>query len=56
MITPGRDDNYPTSSGNVGFSLGQQIGINGFHISIGVLILVIAILILYMNFTGGKRR
>jgi len=56
MMTPGRDDNYPTSSGNVGYSLGQQFGINGFHISLGVLILVIVALLLYMNFSKGKKR
>lgn len=49
MMTPGRDDNYPTSSGNVGFSLGQQYGINGFHISIGMLILVIVAILFYMT-------
>lgn len=56
MMTPGRDDNYPTSSGNVGFSLGQQFGINGFHISLGVLLLVILALILYMKFSKKGRR
>lgn len=51
MINPGRDDNYPTSSGNYGRGMGgifsQSFQIDGMTISVGLLILVIVALILW---------
>lgn len=52
MIVPGRDDNYPTSSGNVGIAFPSQYLP---HISVG-LILAVIILIIAWNLMFGKRR
>lgn len=52
MISPGRDDNYPTSSGNVnngsmGNIFSQSFQIDGMTISVGILALVIVALIMW---------
>jgi hypothetical protein len=51
VISPGRDDNYPTSSGNTGAGMGglfnQQLKLDGFAVSIGLLVLIIVALILW---------
>lgn len=52
MFSPGRDDNYPTSSGDLGAgSMGglfsQSFKIDGLTISVGLLVLVIAALVMW---------
>lgn len=52
MINPGRDDNYPTSSGNmkmgsIGNIFSQSFQIDGMTISVGLLALVIVGLIMW---------
>lgn len=51
MISPGRDDNYPTSSGNFGAGMGgifsKSFQIDGMTISVGLMLLVIVALILW---------
>jgi len=51
MFSPGRDDNYPTSSGNTGGFMGgifsQQLKLDGFAVSIGLLVLIIVALIMW---------
>jgi hypothetical protein len=51
MISPGRDDNYPTSSGNFGAGMGgifsKNFQLDGVSISVGLLILVIVALMLW---------
>ena len=51
MISPGRDDNYPTSSGDFGAAkmgfLGKSFSIDGMSISVGLLVLVIVALIMW---------
>lgn len=51
MFSPGRDDNYPTSSGNAGAGMGaffnQSFQLDGMTISVGLLILVVVALILW---------
>jgi hypothetical protein len=51
MFSPGRDDNYPTSSGDYGTGMGGLLGksfsIDGMTISVGLLVLVIVALILW---------
>lgn len=51
MINPGRDDNYPTSSGNMGGKMGglfsQSFQIDGMTITVGMLALVIVALIMW---------
>ena len=53
MVEPGRDYNYPTSSGNV--PAGLQFSINGFHIGIGLILFVLALIIVW-NMARKKRR
>lgn len=55
MIVPGRDDNYPTSSGNVPMNLGamqQYIP----HMSVGLILAIILILIGWHLLFGKKGR
>jgi hypothetical protein len=51
MITPGRDDNYPTSSGDMGPGMGglfsKSFSIDGMTISVGLLVLIIVALIMW---------
>jgi hypothetical protein len=51
VISPGRDDNYPTSSGNFSQGMGgmfsKSFQIDGMTISVGLLVLVIAALIMW---------
>jgi hypothetical protein len=51
MFSPGRDDNYPTSSGDTGSGMGglfsKSFQIDGVSISIGLLLLVIVGLMLW---------
>lgn len=52
MISPGRDDNYPTSSGwmgnaGMGGIFSKSFQIDGMTISVGLLILIIAGLMLW---------
>lgn len=51
MISPGRDDNYPTSSGNTGAGMGglfnQSFKIDGMTFSVGLLLLVILALVMW---------
>ena len=51
MISPGRDDNYPTSSGNMGAGMGGLLGksfqIDGMTISVGLLLLIIVALVMW---------
>lgn len=55
MVEPGRDFNYPTSSGNApaGF-MGATISVNGFHISLALILVVLALVIVYN--TAKRRR
>lgn len=52
MISPGRDDNYPTSSGQLG-NLGmggifsKSFQVDGITISVGLLLLVILALVMW---------
>ena len=59
MITPGRDDNYPTSSGNFAAQYQMNGGVGAYapHIGIGFLAIVLFVLLLYFTFgSGGRRR
>jgi hypothetical protein len=51
MINPGRDDNYPTSSGNAGNIMGgifsKSFQIDGMSISVGLLLLVVLGLVMW---------
>jgi len=50
MFSPGRDDNYPTSSGDVsgmGGLFSKSFQIDGMTISVGLLLLVVVGLIMY---------
>lgn len=51
MISPGRDDNYPTSSGNMGSGMGglfnKSFQIDGMTISVGLLLLIIVALVMW---------
>jgi len=51
VISPGRDDNYPTSSGDMGAGMGgifnKSFSIDGMTFSIGLLLLVILALVLW---------
>ncbi|HEY7419289.1 MAG TPA: hypothetical protein VH593_29165 [Ktedonobacteraceae bacterium] len=51
MISPGRDDNYPTSSGDMGSSMGgifsKSFQIDGMTFSVGLLLLVIVALVMW---------
>jgi hypothetical protein len=51
VISPGRDENYPTSSGSMGSMMGGFMGksfsIDGMTFSVGLLVLVIAALVLW---------
>jgi hypothetical protein len=51
MISPGRDDNYPTSSGNFGAGMGgifsKSFQIDGMTISVGLMLLVIVALVMW---------
>lgn len=51
MISPGRDDNYPTSSGDMGAGMGgifsKNFSIDGLTISVGLLVLIIAALVMW---------
>ncbi len=55
-VQPGADFNYPTSSGNVPAGLmGASFTINGWHISV-VTILIVLALILVWNLAKKRRR
>lgn len=52
MISPGRDDNYPTSSGwmgnaGMGGLFSKSFQIDGVSISIGLMLLVIVALVMW---------
>lgn len=51
MISPGRDDNYPSSSGDMGGKMGglfsKSFQVDGMTISVGLMILIIAALIMW---------
>ena len=51
MISPGRDDNYPTSSGDMGAGMGglfnKSFQVDGVSVSVGLLLLVIVALVLW---------
>jgi len=51
MISPGRDDNYPSSSGNFGAGMGGMFGksfsVDGITVSVGLLILIVVGLIMW---------
>jgi hypothetical protein len=51
MLSPGRDDNYPTSSGNAGNIMGgifsKSFQIDGVTISVGLLMLIIVGLLMW---------
>jgi len=51
VFSPGRDDNYPSSSGSFGASMGGIFGksfqIDGMSISVGLLLLIVVALIMW---------
>jgi len=51
VISPGRDDNYPTSSGDLGSGMGglfsKSFQVDGMSISVGLLVLIIVALIMW---------
>ena len=52
MISPGRDDNYPTSSGDMGAGgmggiFSRSFQIDGMTISVGLLLLIIVGLVMW---------
>lgn len=51
MFSPGRDDNYPTSSGDIGAGMGglfsKSFQIDGMTISVGLLLLIVVALIMW---------
>lgn len=51
MINPGRDDNYPTSSGNASNAMGgifsKSFQVDGITVSVGLLILIVLGLIMW---------
>lgn len=68
MIQPGRETNLPTSSGSVGSSvsgtstvLGFQLGtrlisVDGFTLTLGMMVSVVLLLLIYNVFIRGGRK
>lgn len=47
-VQPGRDTNYPSSVGSIaGMLSSTQFSVNGFHITIGILVTILLMLIIW---------